>query len=249
MGWDTTLPAQPSSRAAGKSEAGGLAHQFPLKKEPSGFPAKNNRNRLILHALRVLSQEGKGSIKTQRLLPCFAWPAMRFCLRYSFAPKPPVPASPSPSEHPGRLGGCVGDLPCGSWAGMATAHPQLGTELAAPIARSQLVLGHLSPVKSYGSPETRGRGGESRPVQLLAANHAVARPDHHSKEQGRSARHPPWAVWGNPRRSAGPSPGPRGTAPAAGPYGRGDAGGSGCPSPERAGAGVVVATAEQLPSL
>lgn len=55
MGWDTTLPAQPSSRAGGKSEARGLSHQFPLKKEPGGFPAKNNRNKLILHAESVFA--------------------------------------------------------------------------------------------------------------------------------------------------------------------------------------------------
>lgn len=79
-----------------------------------------------------------------------------FCLHCSFTPKPPVPVSPGPTQHLGMLGGCTGDSPHGLGTGMATARPQLGTELAAPAAHAQQLLSHLTAAKSYGCPETHG---------------------------------------------------------------------------------------------
>lgn len=52
MGCGITLYAQHSVWGGGKSHAGGFCYWSTPKKEPSGFPAKNNRNKIILRAPR-----------------------------------------------------------------------------------------------------------------------------------------------------------------------------------------------------
>ena len=268
MGWSITLRAHPSGQGGGKSQAGGLCHRSPPKKEPSGFPAKNNRNKIILCAPRERFRrraKGRSKLRGCCLFLQGALDPTRARILPSLQFYPQVPTSPGPTQHPGRPGGCAGDSPCGTWTGTATAHPQQGTEPAAPAAHAQLDLRHPIPAKSYGCPETHRRGGESRPVELFAANSAAAQryrctavavriwdflqvtlPVLHGATCGEAA--------GERNGLAEPSTDGNELEEArvaldAGWYEKGDAHGAGCPFPELAGAGAVMATAEQLPGL
>lgn len=179
MGWHITLHAHPSGRGRGESQAGCPCHQSALKKEPSGFPAKNNRNQITLRAPRECFCRKARVNRNSGVAPLFYTPLWiqqepGFCLRYSFTPKLPVPVSPCPTQQPRRLGGCAGDSPHGSRTGTATARPQQGRGPAAPAAHAQWHLRHPIPVRSYGCPETHGHGGQSWPVELFAANNAAA---------------------------------------------------------------------------
>lgn len=192
MGWAEASPSmtQHNVWGGGKSQAGGFCYWSTLKKEPSGFPAKNNRNKIILHAPRerfrrrvkgrpklwgcCLVLHGAWDLDGARILPSLVLPQNHQLLC------PQVLRKAAQGTHPRAC---------------ESAQP------VAPAEHAQLDLRCLIPVKRSGCPVTHGSRGKSWPVVLpQLPSHPLD--GQGSEDSGFSAGDPLSAAWGNPWRGS-----------------------------------------------